>query len=52
VNKIQIICDRDLLDFRLDKNIGVSNTFSLPYFDYKGIMENRYYPRTNGYRFK
>lgn len=52
MNKIQVICDKNLLDFRLDDNIGVSNTFSLPYFDYEGLMRNRYYPRANGYRLK
>jgi hypothetical protein len=33
------------LDFRLDSDMGVSNTFSVPFFDYCGMLQNRYYPK-------
>jgi hypothetical protein len=33
------------LDFRLDSDMGVSNTFSVPFFDYCGLLQNRYYPK-------
>lgn len=33
----------ELLDFRLDDKKGVSNTFSVPYFDYNRInIKNRW----------
>ncbi len=37
--------DGSLLDFRLDSDLGVSNTFALPFFDYCGMLKNRYYPK-------
>lgn len=34
-----------LLDFRLDDNPGVSDTFALPFFDYNGVLQNKYYSK-------
>ena len=35
-----------MLDFRLDSDPGVSNTYALPFFDYSGLLQNRYYSRS------
>ena len=34
-----------LLDFRLDEDPGVSNTFALPFFDYNGVLKNKHYSK-------